>query len=113
MSNIDKQAYLADGGDIGTGHLIMSHSTISSKCWEYSKGNGRHFIRAPDWVTMRTRVNGGDAWLEFRGIGARFIAIQNKEYGILTVNRLPESGEEIIAVRKRTTRGINEEQCTK
>ncbi|MCS2152403.1 hypothetical protein MUU49_07395 [Scandinavium goeteborgense] len=69
--------------------------------WKYLKGNSRHFSRAPEWATLHTRVNGGDAWLERREIGARFIAVGKKKYGTLVINRLPSGGEEVIAIREK------------
>lgn len=67
----------------------------------YLKGSGRHFIRAPDWVTIRTRPRSGDAWLEKYEIGSRFIDVANKDFGVLITNRFPdpEDREEIIAHR--------------
>lgn len=67
----------------------------------YLKGSGRHFIRAPEWVTIRTRCRYGDVWLEKHEIGSRFICIGHKNSGVLVANRLPdpEDQEEIIAHR--------------
>lgn len=68
----------------------------------YLKGSGRHFIRAPEWVTIRTRCRAGDVWLEKYEIGSRFICIDRKDYGVLITNRFPnpEDQEEIIAHRE-------------
>lgn len=74
---------------------------MNRMAWKYSKGSCRHFLRAPEWATLRTRINGGDAWLERREIGALFIVVGRKKYGSMRITRLPSKGEEIISQREK------------
>lgn len=76
-------------------------SAQQSPVFEYLKGSGRHFIKAPEWATLRTRTSHGDAWLERREIGARIIFIPEKHYGTMIISRLPgpDEGETVIAER--------------
>ncbi|MFB9087233.1 hypothetical protein LU604_15585 [Erwinia tracheiphila] len=76
--------------------------------WKYIKGNPRHFIKAPEWVTVRTRIskNGkviGDAWLEKHSIGSRALSIGHRKDGEYTVGNMPYYPviEEIIAIREK------------
>ncbi|HFW3088564.1 TPA: hypothetical protein ACIBE3_002094 [Salmonella enterica subsp. enterica serovar Reading] len=73
----------------------------NSNKFVYLKGSGRHFIRAPEWATIRTRTICGDVWLEKYEIGSRFICLDRKDYGVLITNRFPEPEyrEEVIAHR--------------
>ncbi|HEP1033967.1 TPA: hypothetical protein QIY64_002596 [Enterobacter kobei] len=80
--------------------------TLSSPSFEYVRGNGRHFIRAPEWVTLRTRTIYGDAWLERREIGARIIFITAKHYGTLIINRLPDPDEHEVVVAERVLKVV-------
>lgn len=76
--------------------------------WKYIKGNPRHFIKAPEWVTVRTRIlkNGkviGDAWLEKHAIGSRAIEVGYKKRGEFTIGNIPYPPdiEETIAIREK------------
>ncbi|HDN7458580.1 TPA: hypothetical protein P2B70_003288 [Salmonella enterica subsp. enterica serovar Eastbourne] len=73
----------------------------NSNKFVYLKGSGRHFIRAPEWATIRVRTIHGDAWLEKREIGFRFIPVAHKDYSGLIIKHFPdpEYQEEIIAHR--------------
>lgn len=73
----------------------------NSNKFVYLKGSGRHFIRAPEWVTIRTRTIYGDAWLEKNEIGSRFIPVASKDCGPLIIKHFPgpDYQEEIIAHR--------------
>ena len=105
---LSKAAAQSDGGNLGyamADAVKVIDGVIAAfdaaPVWKYLKGNYRHFIKAPDWATLRTRVNGGDAWLERREIGALFIAIGKKKDGAFAITHLPLEGEEIIAIREK------------
>lgn len=76
--------------------------------WKYIKGTRRHFVKAPEWVTVRTRIlkDGkliGYVWLEKHEIGSSALSVGHRKRGEFTVENLPYNPyiEEIIAVREK------------